>query len=293
MVGAIVNGTIVSLNHQLKDDDIIKININKNSEGPNKEWINIAKTVQAKNKIKVFYNKTDKASNIKKGEDLILKELRKRKITFNDVFTTENIEKLLEELKCLNIEEIYLNVATNKIAINQLLNIIIGDKETKEDLILKKAKTREIVQPVIKNDIIVEGIDNIKINIASCCKPIPGDNIVGYITKGYGITVHRMVCPNIREVDERIIDVKWNETINKRYPTAILVDASKNENLLLNIIAKTSNTSISVQNINALTKNENFLYEIVVLVEHKDNIIKFMNDIKTIPNVISVERIIK
>ena len=293
MVGAIVNGNIVSLNHQLKDDDIIKININKNSEGPNKEWINIAKTVQAKNKIKVFFNKTDKASNIKKGEDLILKELRKRKITFNDVFTTENIEKLLEELKCLNIEEIYLNVATNKIAINQLLNIIIGDKETKEDLILKKAKTREVVQPVIKNDIIVEGIDNIKINIASCCKPIPGDNIVGYITKGYGITVHRMVCPNIREVDERIIDVKWNETTNKRYPTAILVDATKNENLLLNIIAKTSNTSISVQNINALTKNENFLYEIVVLVEHKDNIIKFMNDIKTIPNVISVERIIK
>ena len=102
-----------------------------------------------------------------------------------------------------------------------------------------------------------------------------------------------MVCPNIREVDERIIDVKWNETTNKRYPTAILVDATKNENLLLNIIAKTSNTSISVQNINALTKNENFLYEIVVLVEHKDNIIKFMNDIKTIPNVISVERIIK
>ncbi len=293
MVGAIVNGNIVSLDYQLKDDDIIKINVNKNSEGPNKEWINIVKTVQAKNKIKVFFNKTDKASNIKKGEELIIKELRKKKITINDFFTQENINKILEELKSLNMEEVYINVATNKTSLSQVINIIIGDKETKETLILKKAKAREVVQPVIKNDIIVEGIDSIKINVASCCKPIPGDEIVGYITKGYGITVHRMICPNVRELDERIIGVKWNETITKRYPTAILVNASDNDNLLLNIIAKTSNTSISVQNINALTKQDNFLYEIVVLVEHKDNIVKFMNDIKSIPNVISVERIIK
>mgnify|MGYP001040519436 FL=1 len=293
MVGAIVNGSIVPLDYQLKDDDIIKINVNKNSDGPNKEWINIAKTVQAKNKIKAFFNRNDKVTNIKRGEDLVAKELRKRKIAFNDFFNSENTNKILEELKCANMEELYISVGINKIPTNQLINVIMNDNETKEEIILKKAQTREVVQPVIKNDIIVKGIDDIKINIASCCKPIPGDRIVGYITKGYGITVHRMVCPNIRELDERIIDVKWNETIVKKYPTAILIDASNNDNLLLNIIAKTSNSSIVVQNINALTKGDNYLYEIVVLVEHKEDIIKFINEVMTISNVISVERIIK
>lgn len=293
MVGAIVNGNIVPLDYQLKDDDIIKINVNKNSDGPNKEWINIAKTVQAKNKIKAFFNRNDKVTNIKRGEDLVAKELRKRKIAFNDFFNSENTNKILEELKCANMEELYISVGINKIPTNQLINVIMNDNETKEEIILKKAQTREVVQPVIKNDIIVKGIDDIKINIASCCKPIPGDRIVGYITKGYGITVHRMVCPNIRELDERIIDVKWNETIVKKYPTAILIDASNNDNLLLNIIAKTSNSSIVVQNINALTKGDNYLYEIVVLVEHKEDIIKFINEVMTISNVISVERIIK
>ena len=99
MVGAIVNGSIVPLDYQLKDDDIIKINVNKNSDGPNKEWINIAKTVQAKNKIKAFFNRNDKVTNIKRGEDLVAKELRKRKIAFNDFFNSENTNKILEELK--------------------------------------------------------------------------------------------------------------------------------------------------------------------------------------------------
>ncbi|MDD2181276.1 MAG: bifunctional (p)ppGpp synthetase/guanosine-3',5'-bis(diphosphate) 3'-pyrophosphohydrolase [Bacilli bacterium] len=293
MVGAIVNGSIVALDYQLKDDDIIKINVNKNSTGPSKEWINMAKTVQAKNKIKAFFNRNDKVSNIKRGEELIAKELRKRKISFNDFFTPDNVNKILEELKCTNIEELYINIGINKVPTNQLINIITNDNESKEEIILKKAQTREVTTPVIKNDIVVEGIDDIKVNVASCCKPIPGDRIVGYITKGYGITVHRMVCPNISDLDERIIEVRWNEIIDKKYPTSILVEATNIENLLLNIIAKTANSSVVVQNINAITKNNNYLYEIVVLVEHKENIIKFMDEIKLIPSVVAVERIIK
>ncbi|MFA5603508.1 MAG: bifunctional (p)ppGpp synthetase/guanosine-3',5'-bis(diphosphate) 3'-pyrophosphohydrolase [Bacilli bacterium] len=293
MVGAIINGNIVPLDYQLKDDDIIKININKNSVGPSKEWMNMVKTAQAKNKIKAFFNRNDKVSNLKRGEDLIAKELRKRKIAFNDFFTNENINKIIEELKYTNLEEIYINVGNNKLPTSQLINIITNETESKEEIILKKTLTREITPTIIKNDIIVKGIDDIKINIASCCKPIPGDRIVGYITKGYGITVHRMVCPNVRELEERIIDVMWNDTVVKKYPTTVLVNAVSNDNLLLNIISKTSNSNVVVQNINAINKNDTFLYEIVILVEDKENVIKFMNDVKTIPNVISIERVIK
>ncbi|MDD2518382.1 MAG: TGS domain-containing protein, partial [Bacilli bacterium] len=293
MVGAIINGNIVPLDYQLKDDDIIKININKNSVGPSKEWLNMAKTAQAKNKIKAFFNRNDKVTNLKRGEDLIAKELRKRKIAFNDFFTNENINKITDELKYTNLEEIYINVGNNKLPPSQLINIITNENESKEELILKKTLTREVTAPIIKNDIIVKGIDDIKVNVASCCKPVPGDRIVGYITKGYGITVHRMVCPNVRELEERIIDVMWNDTVVKKYPTTVLVNAISNDNLLLNIISKTSNSNVVVQNINAVNKSDTFLYEIVILVEHKENAIKFINDVKTIPNVISIERIIK
>jgi GTP pyrophosphokinase len=293
MVGAIVNNNIVPLEYELQDNDIIKINTNKNSSGPSKEWMNIAKTTQAKNKIKAFFNKIDKEEHLKKGEEVFNKELRKRKIAYNDFLTNENVEKILNEFKYNGIEELYINIGNNKLPVSQVINIIYNDNDTKEEIILRKTQNKEIVLPTIKNDIIVEGIDEIKVNIASCCKPVPEDRIVGYITKGYGITVHRMVCPNVNELEERIIDVKWNDTTSKKYPTNILVHAMDSKNILLDIISKTSNSDISVQSINAINTNENFMYEITVLVENKTKLMKFMNDIRTIPNILDVERTIK
>lgn len=293
MVGAIVNNNIVPLDYQLKDNDIIKINTNNNSVGPSKEWINIAKTAQAKNKIKSFFNKSDKEVYYKKGEELLQKELRKKKFVFSEFFSADNTDKILEELKCNNLEELYIGLGNNRFIVGQVLNIIKNDNETKEELILKRTQNKEVKIPTIKNDIIVKGIDDIKINIASCCKPVPGDRIVGYITKGYGITVHRMLCPNVRELEERIIDVEWNEVIKEKYLTGIIVHARENNNLLIDIISKTSNSEISVQSFNSLNTSENYLFEITVLVANKEKLIKFMNDIKNIPSVIDVERAIK
>ena len=293
MVGALVNGNIVPLDYQLKSDDIIKININKNSLGPNKEWLNIVKTTQAKNKIKAFYNRSIKEDNIKKGEELITKELRKRKIPINRFLKSKNIEKILEELKLANIEELYTSIGSGNLSSSYVINIIVSNSPTKEELILKKTLKKEVVKPIIKNDIIVKGIDNLKINIASCCCPIPGDEIVGYITKGHGISVHRLSCPNVQKHDERIIDVKWNMEINRKYPVDILISSFNNENLLLNVIAKTSNYKINVQNVKSYTKNNDYLLELIVLVDNKELIDKFIMELRTIPNVLSVERIIK
>ena len=175
-----------------------------------------------------------------------------------------------------------------------IINIVNGDNVSKADLILKKATTTtEIILPTIKNDILVEGIDEIKVNVASCCKPIPGDRIIGYITKGNGITVHRAVCPNVSELEERLIDVKWNDQSTKKYPTALLVRADNNKNVLLDIISKTSNSDITVQSINSMNSKEGFIFEITILVESKEKLMKFMNDLLIIPSVGDVERIIK
>lgn len=292
MVGAIVNNNIVPLDYKLQDNDIIKININKNSS-PSYEWVNIAYTAGAKNKIKAYFKKIDKEEYLKQGEELLNKELRKKKISSSDFLSEENVNKILEETKCSNLEELYVYIGNNKIATHTVINIITGENETKEDLILKKVTSNKEEIPVVKNDIIVGDIDDIKINIASCCKPIPGDEIIGYITKGYGINVHRKACPNLEELQDRIIDVKWNETINKKYPTGIIVRSLKNENLLLDIISKTQNGKVTIQKVNTINEIDETIISMTILVENKELLTKFMNDIKNISNILSVERVIK
>ena len=289
-VGAIVNNNIVPLDYKLQDNDIVKINTNKSST-PSKEWLNIVKTAQAKNKIKAFFNKTIKEDNHNKGEDLLNKELRKRKIS-NATFN-ENIDKILEELKCADINELYINIGNNKYSPAQVVNIITDDNITKEEIILNKTKDKEVVLPNVKNDIIVRGIDDIKVNIASCCKPIHGDRIVGYITKGYGITVHRMVCPNVSELNERLIEVEWNDLITKKYPTSLLIKSLDNKNILMEVVAKTSNSDITIESIKSLSSGNDYIYQITVLVESKEKLTKYINDLRMIPNILSVERLIK
>ena len=289
-VGAIVNNNIVPLDYKLQDNDIVKINTNKSST-PSKEWLNIVKTAQAKNKIKAFFNKTIKEDNHNKGEDLLNKELRKRKIS-NATFN-ENIDKILEELKCADINELYINIGNNKYSPAQVVNIITDDNITKEEIILNKTKDKEVILPNVKNDIIVRGIDDIKVNIASCCKPIHGDRIVGYITKGYGITVHRMVCPNVSELNERLIEVEWNDLITKKYPTSLLIKSLDNKNILMEVVAKTSNSDITIESIKSLSSGNDYIYQITVLVESKEKLTKYINDLRMIPNILSVERLIK
>ena len=292
MVGAIVNNNIVPLDYKLQDNDIIKINTNKNSS-PSYEWINIAYTAGAKNKIRSYFKKIDKEEYLKTGEEILTKELKKRKISSSEFFTDENINKILNETKLSDLEEIYINVGNNKYAPNYIINIITGTNETKEDLILKKVTSKEEIVTNVKNDIIVGNIDDIKINVASCCKPIPGDEIIGYITKGYGINVHRRNCPNIEDLNERIIDVKWNNTISKKYPTGVIIRSLKNDNLLLSVISKTQNSKILVQKVNTINESDQTVLSMTVLVDNKELLIKFMNDVKSIQNVLSVERIIK
>ena len=141
MVGAIVNNNIVPLDYELKNNDIIKINTNKNSVGPSREWIDIATTSQAKNKIRNFFKKIDKDEYLKKGEEILNKELRKKKIPFNN---DETINKIVSELKLGSIEEVYINIGNNKLSPMAVINILTGDNDVKEDILLKKVVKEEI-----------------------------------------------------------------------------------------------------------------------------------------------------
>ncbi len=293
MVGALVNGNIVSLDYQLNDGDIVKINTNKNSSGPSREWIDMAFTAQAKNKIKNFFNKIDKEENLKKGTEMLQKEVKKRKIPFAEFYSNENIDRLLEELKFSDMVELHTNIGNGKITPLQVVNALYNESKTKQELVLDRVINQDEKNVTVKGDIVVDNIDHIKINVASCCKPVPGDDIVGYISKGHGINVHRTTCPNIADLDERIIDVKWNDVITKKYATNILITASENNNLLINIINKTSNSDITIQSINTIASSDRYMFDINLLVDNTDRLNKFMSEVFTLPGVINVERIIK
>lgn len=296
MVGAIVNGVIVPFDYKLHDNDVVKININKNSSGPSHEWLKMAKTSGAKNKIKSFLNRIDRSEYLKNGQDLLNKELKKQKIPVNEFLNDENIDKIVTELRVSDMFEVYIGLGSNKITLKQLMGIVNDNYISKEELILKKTNNNNNLintSKPNKNDIIVEGIDEIKVNVASCCKPIPGDNIVGFITKGYGITIHKSDCPNIESNEERLIDVSWNKNISQKYLTTIIVRSLVNNNVLIDLIAKGTNNDINIKAINTYNSNEGISYEITIDVLNKEKLDKYLNEIKNINNVIDIQRLIK
>ena len=287
VVGAIVNDSIVPLDYHLKTGDIIKINTSKTSRGPNKDWLNFVVTSQAKNKIKSFYNKLEKDDNLIKGQELLESELRHQELPINTTLNSKNIERVLNELKLKNINELYTNIGANKYTAAYIVKLITKNTDKKEippKIGNIKANTNN------KNDILVEGMGDIKVNLSGCCKPIPGDKIIGYITKGSGITIHRITCANISDLSERLVKVKWNNKTSKKYFTDIIVHTNTSDNLL-DIIAKASYNSIGIDSISTINKSEYKIYSITVLVENLDKLNKFITDLNKLPFTLKVERI--
>ena len=258
MVGAIVNDSIVPFDYVLKTGDIIKVNTSKLSKGPNKDWLNFVVTSQAKNKIRAFYTKREKDENLSRGIDIFEGALRRRNLPLQETITNY-MNVILDSFKLKDMDELYIALGQGKYRIASVMHII-NKKEDPAKKIL--SKNQDKAKPIIKNDILVEGMNEIKVSLSGCCKPIPGDNIIGYITKGSGITVHRSSCKNIIDLDERLINVKWNEDIVKKFPTDLLIYTDTSDNLL-DIITKASTNNIVIDSVSTITKSEFKLYTLL------------------------------
>ncbi len=292
MVGAIVNENIVPLDYVLQDNDVIKINTSNNSNGPSKSWLDIVYTSQAKNKIRSFFNKIDKKEYLKKGEEVLAKELRKKKIPTSDLLTGDNLKKVLDDLHLANINDLYINVGSGKISASQVINTTNDNDKNKEETLLNKVMNTN-VEKESKGDIIVDGIDDIKINVAKCCRPVPGDDIVGYIQTGIGINIHKSTCPNVSNVSERLINVKWKDDIEKRYATNIIVYTNTNKDLVLTIASITQSNNLSIKSMNTIKSDGKYTFEIKVAVNNLEKLKKYMNDIEALDEVTGVERVIR
>ena len=287
MVGAIVNEQIVPLDYVLQDNDVIKINTNKTST-PSKSWLDIAYTNQAKNKIRAYFNKIDKAEYLKKGEEILIKEFRKKKLSASDMLSGDNLDKILNDLHLANINDLYINVGSGKLSVSHVINTE-GDKS--EVLLNKVIKDNNDTEH--KGDIIVEGIDDIKVNRAKCCTPVPGDEIVGFIQTGIGINIHKSNCPNIASIKERLISVRWNNQIDKKYSTNIMVYTNAKKDLILDIASITQSNNLTLKSINNIKIDGKYSFELKVSVPNLEALNKYINSLSTIEGVTGVERIIK
>ena len=283
-VGAIVNNNIVPLNYELKDNDIVKINTNKSST-PSKEWINFVKSTQVRNKIRSFFTKNDREIYIERGKYTLEKELRKRKLSISEFTSDENVKKICEEIKVDNLEEIYLAIGNGKSTANGVINII--DKPIEN---VPAPKVIKVTEKSKDADIIVSGIDKVKVNLANCCNPVYGDEIVGYITKGNGISVHLIHCHNLSMLENRTVDVKWNTNVNKRYLTSLLVYSNDSDNHMLDLLQIISMMNVSVDGIKTMNKGGNSVYEVNCYVTGIEQLNKLIANINKNSYIEKVER---
>ena len=289
MIGAIVNGNIVSLDYKLKDGDIVKINTNKNSKGPSQEWINICFTTSAKNKIKAFFSKIDKEKTTSDGKDMLIKTIRRKKLSINDIMDDKKIKIALDDLGLNNENELYYEIGIGKYNPTSVIKTILGEKEDEkralEKVLKYSSKTMEA-----SGDIIVDGMDDLKVSFGGCCTPVKGDDVVGYISKGNGITIHRRNCHNICNLNERIINVYWNDNASKKYVTNVIIYTEKKDNLLLDIISKTTSMNVGVKSVNTISNTDYNAYDLDILVDDKETLDRYMNVIGQLPFVTSIER---
>lgn len=285
-VGAIVNDQIVPLSYELKNDDVVNIKTNNNST-PNKDWLSFVKTSQARNKIKAFFSKQDKEEYIEKGKNILETELRKRKMAFNEVLTPETIEKLIKDLKVKDLDEIYLSIGSLRFTAGYIINLTKADKHEVDDALFE----RKLSIPKInyKSDILVEGNSDIMVNIAKCCMPIKGDEIVGFITKGQGISVHKKGCSNVPDNSERVVDVSWNMDASNYYFTNIYVYVTAGFDLLVNIITEVGKLGCIVRSCNTKEFDNKTMYEINIRIKDKVELDNVMKNIRKIHNVIDVK----
>ena len=289
MVSAIVNDAIVPLTHELNNNDIVSIKTNSSST-PNMDWLNIAKTPQARSKIKAYFSKKDKEEYTLKGKEILEKELRKRKLSFNEVLNSDAIKKITKDLKLKDMDEVYFAIGSLRFTAGYVINLASTDKNKLDDALFERNRNTPKIN--YKSDILVNGEANIMVNIAHCCMPIKGDEIIGFITKGQGISVHKKSCSNVKNSSDRLIEVAWNNEATNYYYTNIYVTVSSLKDLMATIITEIGKKDVLVRSCEAKTIDDKVIYEINIRVKNKEELETIENAILRLNNVVEVKSVL-
>ena len=296
-VGAKVNGAIVPLNTPLKTGDVVDILTNNNSVGPSADWIKIVKSGHARNKIRTFLQKQEQQSrkdSIKLGQSMLEDEFRRLKLD-SKLMETKRLESILTSLSFKSVDDLYVGIAMKRVSLQSIVDRLVKNRSNMlEDQEIMKIYNKQPAHQVKHSNcgVIVPGVDTIAVSLANCCRPIPGDPIIGYISKGQGVKVHRADCPNILNEKKRLIPVQWEEGLDEKQYEVNLVVHSDDRNYLLsdivttlqqcNVYLKHVDSAVDEGNLEATTK----LTVAVKNAAHLQNLIANLKKVRSVNEVV-------
>lgn len=301
-IGAKVNGKMVTLDYKLKTGDIVEILTSKHSYGPSQDWLKLAQTSQAKNKIRQFFKKQRREENVEKGRELVEKEIRLMEFDVKEILTAENLKKVMAKFNFTNEEDMFAAVGYNAVTALQVANRLTETVRKKRDMEQAAKIANKISDlkslPVSKkheSGVCVSGIDNLLIRLSKCCNPVPGDEIVGYITMGRGVSVHRTDCPNIEscEAKARLIPVKWETSLSdrKEYNVEIEITGYDRRGLLNEVLQAVNETKTNISTVSGKTdRNKMVTINMSIAIHNVSHLHKVVERIKQIPDIYSVRR---
>ncbi len=300
MVGCKINSKMMPIITPLRNGDIVEILTSDQSKGPSRDWLKFVKSSSAKTRINQWFKKAQREENIEKGKDLVEKEIKKLGMKYSDLMKQEWINLALERYKFAGVDDLFASIGFGGISVNKLIARLLDEyrKEHEEEDLEQKIEELATAKPVItktsKTGVVVKGIDNCLVKLSKCCNPLPGDEIIGYITKGRGVSVHRTDCTNVNDLlneENRMIDVYWVDDINGSYNVEIEILANDRTGLLKDVIKQVENAKLKIVGINSRTTKENIaIINISIDLENIDTLNKIIHSLRNIENVYEVTR---
>src|SRR5690554_1322831 len=288
--GAKVNGRIVPLNYELKNGDYVEILTSK-SANPTRDWLAFVKTSKARSRIRSWLKEEQREENVNRGRELLERETKKASLEVREVLSEANLKKVAQKYGVSTPEELLASVGSGRIKAPQVLQKIIGQDTTEQRRLpeVDEKKWREATRGIE-----VEGADNLLVRFSKCCNPVPGDPILGYVTRGRGISVHRADCPNVQNLDldsGREIEVKWNAAESDSYPVEIEIEAIDKPNLLTSIMNTLSERKANVEAVTARSRKfESAMIQLVVEIHDVDHLNNVMGALRQVSGVLNVYR---
>ena len=306
MVGARVNGRIVTYDHVLQNGDIVEIRTSKNAPGPSRDWLNVAKSGSARTKIKQWYKKERREENVIRGREMLEDELKHNGLTLDDAQDEETIAPILKRLSFGTIEDLYAAIGYGGVTATRVANRIRDELRTKPD---RKTALDKVSQAAVRREnsakktgkpvhgILVEGLSNCLVKFSRCCTPVPGDDIVGFITRGQGVSIHRRDCTNCAQLmnqpenEGRWVGVSWAENITDSYVTTVTISSKDRSGLVMDIATVLNSLNAKVRSLTSRDTGAGLAVSTITLeVKNSGELRYIMGRLASIPGVSGVVR---